>query len=307
MDAQGAAGADTSITTPAAPAAPAGPAPGASTGAAPAAPAWSLDTWKDDDWDSLPERIRSVADRRYQGQYEPKLTAAQNAVATHQREVAEAKAALRAAEASQLKGDPYGAQDVKDAKAALAKAQGDFDAYRKEWNPERFEAHKADLQKRWTEAQAKGNEQWNQALDEELGRNLRFQYPWYGEKNGEAANPSYNAEKTTTAKTLATDPLFADAGLPDAYFLTAAELNKAQLHGLITALAGGQDPYAALEAARRPPKHEPSPAARASGGGGQRPAPRPEDGVPRRPGAPSTRKSWDAAVDQTQSRTPNAR
>ena len=300
-----AAGADTSTQTTTTAPSTAGTeatAPGAGT----QPPAWSLDTWKDEEWDALPERIRTAADKRYEGIYTPRLTEAQNALATHQRDLAAARQAVREANAARLAGDPYGAKELTDAQAVLAKAQADFEAYKKDWSPERFDAHKADLQRQWAEAQQKGNEAWNTALDAEVQRNARFLYPWFGEKNGDAPNPNYDADKTNLALTLAKHPMFRDDDLPDAWFLAAAELNKAQVHNLITAIGGGQDPMAALEAARRPPKHEPTPAARAAGGGGQRPAPRPDEGVPRRSSS-STRGRWDAAVERTESRIPNPR
>jgi len=278
------AGADTSTTTPVAtPAAPAAPT-------APAAPAWSLDTWKDDDWDSLPERIRSVADRRYQGQYEPQLTAAQNAVATHQREVADAKAALRAAEAARLSGDPYGASDVREAKAALAKAQGDFDAYRREWNPEKFEAHTSDMKRRWDEALQKGNEQWNQTFDQELEREIRLFAPWYGKDVGGKANPSFDPTRTATVDRMVTD--YEGLDVPKAWFIQASGLNAAQVKTLEQALANDVDPMQALEQASKPPAHQASPAARAGAGGPRPPAPRPEEGVRQ----PSQKQAWREAA-----------
>lgn len=277
------AGADTGTTTPTAPVAQATPA-------APAAPVWSLDTWKDDDWDSLPERIRTVADKRYQSQYEPKLTEAQNAIATHQREVAEAKAALRAAEAARLSGDPYGAADVRKAQADLAKAQGDFDAYRKEWNPERFQAHTTDLQRRWDEALKKGNEQWNQTLDHELEREVRLFAPWYGKEVGGKANPAFDAARTETVDRMIAD--YEGLDVPKAWFILASGLNAAQVKTLEQALANDVDPMQALEQASKPPAHQPSPAARAAAGGPRPPAPRPEEGVRQ----PSPRQAWrDAA------------
>lgn len=277
------AGADTGTPTPAAPVAQATPA-------APAAPVWSLDTWKDDDWDALPERIRTVADKRYEGVYGPRLTEAQNAVAAHQREVADAKAALRAAEAARLSGDPYGAADVRKAQADLAKVQGDFDAYRKEWNPERWQAHDADTKARWAKGLEEGNKTWNETLDQEIARELRLFAPWYGEKIGDKANPAYDPTRTALVNQMTQD--YAGIDVPDAWFILASGLNAAQIQTLERALANDVDPMQALEQASKPPAHQPSPAARAAAGGPRPPAPRPEEGVRQ----PSPRQAWrDAA------------
>lgn len=265
----GSAGAS-GASTPAAATAAAG-----ASGAAAQAQAWSLDTWKDEDWDSLPERIRTAADKRAEGIYSPKLTEAQTALQQHQADLAAAKRDLQDARAAHLKGDPYGARQVEEAKAALQKLQTDFDAYKGEWHPGRLDTYKGEVEAKWNAAREQANATYEKALQESVQREIQVFAPWYAAKIGDAANPQHDA-----ARAQITDGLYNDLGaaldVPLSWFLQASGLNPAQRNGLVLAVLGGADPMTALRDASKPPAYQASPAARVAPGA-PRPAPRPDE------------------------------
>lgn len=236
---------------------------------------WSLDTWKDDDWDGLPARIRTVADQRYQGLYGPKLTEAQTALTQHQADLAAAKRDLQDARAAHLRGDPYGAAKEADARSTLEALQRDFEAYKKEWHPGRLDAYKGEVEAKWNAAREAANATYEGALRESLQREIHVFAPWYAAKIGEAANPQHDA-----ARAAVTDGLYNDLGealdVPMSWFLQASGLNPAQRNSMVQAVLNGTDPMTALRDASRPPVHQASPASRV-GPGAPRPAPRPDD------------------------------
>ena len=268
--------ADIDTSTQAAPAAPAGgdvaPSTGGAAPAAGQAPTWSLDSWKEDRWDDLPERIRNAADARYKGQYEPKLTEAQTAMAAARKEAQDAKDRL-------VRGDPIAHERYQQAQAELARLKAEFDAHKGQFGPEKFDAYKAGLQAEWKKAQDAANKLYSEQVDAATMREIRMLAPWFGEKHGDAANPNYDADRTKIATDL--DGLLLDAGLdlPVSFALQASGLNAAQRNALVTAIANDVDPMTALKEASKPPRHEPSVASRAAPGGPPRAEPRPDDGV----------------------------
>lgn len=295
-------GAETS--TQAAPA-DAGQAAAPATQAAPATAqtAWSLDTWQPDQWDALPERIRTAADARYKGQYEPRLTEAQTALKQHQDDLAAARREAQDAKTAHMRGDAYGATRAREAEEKLAALQKEHETYKGQWSEQSF-AQKWDAERKTV------NDTFNREWREATGRELRFAYPWYEAKVGGQDNPRHDAARAKLADEL--DNQFWEiakmsggdaekhplATLERAYFLEASGLNAAQRHSLLTQIASGMDPLAALQAASRPPAHVASPAARAAPGAPR--APRPDEGVsPRRQGERTAQETMRDAARRT--------
>jgi len=253
--------------------------------AAPAAPAWSLDTWKDDQWDALPERIRKAAEGRYQ----PEIQKREQTLSTMRSEIAAAKKAAEDARAKWLSGSPFGAEDLKRAQAELAAIREEFEGYKAKYNDGVFNTSAQEWQTKWDEAVKRSNEQFAQRHQSELA----VQFPWSVPGTKEAPNPEYDAAAMAEADRLVS---FIDDGLgltdvPDAAILTVAKMNPAQRGTFAEKLAESGDWRAALAAARQPPAYTPSPAARAH----QASAPTP----PARPGksGPVDRSALRAAAE----------
>lgn len=242
-------------------------APGSGMGGtAGATPSWSLDSWKDDQWDALPERIRKAADARYQ----PQLMERDKLVAQHQAEVAAAKKAVEDARAQWLKGSPFGAEDVKKAQAELAALRQEYDGYKLKYNDDVLGGKVKEWQSKWDEAAKASQDKYTQRLQAELA----FWFPWSVPGTKEAPNPAYDAVAMAEADRLTTliDEGFGLTDLPDAVILTVAKMNEAQRHTFVNELAADKPWQAALEAARKPATHQPSPAARAQAAPNVRPS-----------------------------------
>jgi hypothetical protein len=280
----------------------AGAAPaGNATQAAPAAGAWSLDTWQPDQWDALPEPIRKAADTRYEGVYGPKLTAAQTSLTQHQADLAAARREVQDAKTAHMRGDSYGAQRVTEAQAELARLKTEGEAYRKEWNPERFAALEGTLAEKIKAAESRvGSES-----DAIARAELTAMFPWLVEKNGEEPNADHDGEKVAFATKI--NNIVTDPKVTMVHILKSAELNKAQRIALIQRLQAGEDFIPAFREASKPPKHTPSPAARAAPHAPdvKTSDPRPDQGMPRR--APSTGSIFVNAAERATRTVPNAR
>lgn len=235
--------------------APAAPGTGMG-GTAGATPSWSLDSWKDDQWDALPERIRKAADARYQ----PQLSERDKLVAQHQAERDAAKKAAEDARAQWLKGSPFGAEDLKKAQEALKALQTEHDGYKLKYNDDVLGGRAKEWQSKWDEASKASQEKYAARLQAELALN----FPWSVQGTKEAPNPAYDAVAMAEADRLTTliDDSFGLTDLPDSVILTVAKMNEAQRHTFVNALAADQPWQQALEAARKPASHTPSPAAR---------------------------------------------
>lgn len=299
-----AAGDATPVQAPAAPATPAAPQ-------APAAQAWSLDTWKEDQWDALPERIRLAAETRYKGQYEPKLTEAQQALAQREADIAAAKREAQEARAAHLRGDPYAAAQAREAQEKLTALQKEFETYKGQWSEQV-------LNEKWKAEAERANAAFNKEWEAATARELRIMHPWYEAQVNGQPNPRHDAARAKIADEM--DNQFwaiASAGgkpsehplgaIPRAFFLIASGLNPAQRASLLTQIAEGVDPMVALDKAGEPPARVPSPAARATPGapGAPASAPRPDQTVPR--GERGTGSSWFTAAKAATRTVPNAR
>lgn len=238
--------------------APAAPASGmgGAVGATPSQPsAWSLDAWKQDDWDGLPEPIRKAADARYQ----PQLAERDRLVAQHQAEVAAAKKAAEDARAQWVKGNPFGAEDLKKAQAELEALRAEHEGYKTKYNDGILETRAKEWQAKWDEA-AKTS---TQKYAERIQRELEVQFPW-----SVPGSPTYDKVAMGEADRLAEllDNTFGLTEVPDAVILTVAKLNEAQRHTFVRELGNDRPWKEALLAAQKPPEHTPSPAARATSG-----------------------------------------